>query len=211
MQEFLIWLSLITGDFEHLFRVHTDSLCLLFCQLKNRVISSWLTLVSVPVRSAVSGTLCNPEDCSPPGSLVHGILQARILGWVAISFFGVFSWPRDWTRVSCLGRQILYLWATEEARWLIIRVTCIFWIWALCQMCFAKISQTVDFLWASFPVFWRGNILNPDDVDFHKIRKKWLCPPILGDGQGSLACCSPWGHKESDMTERLNWTELPEL
>ena len=30
----------------------------------------------------------------------------------------------------------------------------------------------------------------------------------VGDGQGSLACCSPWGHKESDTTERLNWTEL---
>jgi len=30
----------------------------------------------------------------------------------------------------------------------------------------------------------------------------------VGDGQGSLACCSPWGRKESDMTERLNWTEL---
>ena len=32
--------------------------------------------------------------------------------------------------------------------------------------------------------------------------------PGVGDGQGSLACCSPWGHKESDMTEQLNWTEL---
>ena len=31
-------------------------------------------------------TLCNPMDCSPPGSFVHGILQARILEWVAISF-----------------------------------------------------------------------------------------------------------------------------
>ena len=30
----------------------------------------------------------------------------------------------------------------------------------------------------------------------------------VGDGQGSLACCSPWGHKESDTTEQLNWTEL---
>ena len=30
----------------------------------------------------------------------------------------------------------------------------------------------------------------------------------VGDGQGSLACCSPWGHKESDMTERLNWSDL---
>ena len=31
--------------------------------------------------------------------------------------------------------------------------------------------------------------------------------PGVGDGQGSLACCSPWGHKESDTTEQLNWTE----
>ena len=30
----------------------------------------------------------------------------------------------------------------------------------------------------------------------------------VGDGQGGLACCSPWGHKESDMTEGLNWTEI---
>ena len=32
--------------------------------------------------------------------------------------------------------------------------------------------------------------------------------PGVGDGQGGWACCNPWGHKESDMTERLNWTEL---
>ena len=32
--------------------------------------------------------------------------------------------------------------------------------------------------------------------------------PGVGDGQGGLACCSSWGHKESDMTEWLNWTEL---
>ena len=32
--------------------------------------------------------------------------------------------------------------------------------------------------------------------------------PGVGDGQGDLACCNSWGHKESDMTERLNWTEV---
>ena len=32
--------------------------------------------------------------------------------------------------------------------------------------------------------------------------------PGVGDGQGGLACCDSWGHKESDMTEQLNWTEL---
>ena len=53
-------------------------------------------------------TLCDPMDCSPPGSSVCGILQARILEWVAIPFSKGSSWPRDWTRVSCIGRQILY-------------------------------------------------------------------------------------------------------
>ena len=40
-------------------------------------------------------TLCDPMDCSPSGSSVHGILQARILEWVAVSFSGGFSQPRD--------------------------------------------------------------------------------------------------------------------
>ena len=47
-------------------------------------------------------------DCSPSGSSVHGILQARILEWVAISFSRGSSWPRDWTFISCIERQILY-------------------------------------------------------------------------------------------------------
>ena len=57
-------------------------------------------------------------DYSPPASSVHGILQARILGWVVISSSRVFSWPRDRIHVSCvscIGRQILYHWATREA------------------------------------------------------------------------------------------------
>ena len=45
-------------------------------------------------------TLCNPMDCSLPGSSVHRILQSRILQWVAIPFSRGFSWPRDWTQVS---------------------------------------------------------------------------------------------------------------
>ena len=54
-------------------------------------------------------TLCDPwTACSPPGSSVRGILQARILEWVAISFSRASSWPRDRTCISCTGRQILY-------------------------------------------------------------------------------------------------------
>ena len=48
-------------------------------------------------------TLCNPMDCSQPGSSVHGILQARILAWVAFSFSRGSSRPRDRTRMSCVS------------------------------------------------------------------------------------------------------------
>ena len=48
-------------------------------------------------------TLCNPMDCSPPGSPVHEIFQARILEWAAIPFSRESSWLRDWTQVSWIA------------------------------------------------------------------------------------------------------------
>ena len=60
-------------------------------------------------------TLHDPMDCSPPGSSVHGISQARILEWVAIPFSRGSSGPRDRTRVSCSGRWVLSHWAIWEA------------------------------------------------------------------------------------------------
>ena len=56
-------------------------------------------------------TLCDPMDCSPPGSSVYGILQARILQWVAMTSSIGPSRPKDQTHVSyvsCIGRQVLY-------------------------------------------------------------------------------------------------------
>ena len=61
-------------------------------------------------------TLCNPMDCSLPGSSVHEILQARILKWVAMPSFRGSSRPRYWTHVSCIGRQSLYHWAMRKAQ-----------------------------------------------------------------------------------------------
>ena len=53
-------------------------------------------------------------DGSLPGSSVQGILQARILEWVAIPFSRGSSWPMDWTRVSCIvGRFFTVFWATR--------------------------------------------------------------------------------------------------
>ena len=62
-------------------------------------------------------TPCDPMDCTPPGSSVRGILQARILEGVAISFSRGSSPHRDWTHVSyasCIGRRVLHLWATSQ-------------------------------------------------------------------------------------------------
>ena len=59
--------------------------------------------------------LCDPVDCSLPGSSIHGILQARILEWVAISFSRGSSRPRDQTQVSRIGGRRFNLWATREA------------------------------------------------------------------------------------------------
>ena len=56
-------------------------------------------------------TLCHPMNCSPRGSSVRGVLQARIPEWVAISFSSGSSQPRDRAHVfyvSCIGRQVLY-------------------------------------------------------------------------------------------------------
>ena len=60
-------------------------------------------------------TLCNPMDCSPPGSPFHGVLQARILEWVAISFSRWSSQPKDWTQVSHIAGRHFTIWATRKA------------------------------------------------------------------------------------------------
>ena len=70
-------------------------------------------------------TLCDPMDCGPPGSSVPGILQARILEWVAIASSRGSSCPRDGTHVSCIGRQILYHCVTWEAPYnVVVRLYC---------------------------------------------------------------------------------------
>ena len=60
-------------------------------------------------------TLCDPMDCSPPGTSIHGIFQARVLEWVAISFSRGCCWPRDQTRVSRIAGRHFIIWATREA------------------------------------------------------------------------------------------------
>ena len=59
--------------------------------------------------------LFDPMDCSPPGSPVHGVLQARILEWVAIPFSWWSSWPSNQTWNSRITGRFFTVWATREA------------------------------------------------------------------------------------------------
>ena len=61
-------------------------------------------------------TLCDPMDCSLLGSSIHGIFQARVLEWVAISLSRGSSQLRDWTQVSRIVGRRFTVWATREAR-----------------------------------------------------------------------------------------------
>ena len=99
----------------------------LFCYILDT--QTWISLNSWPVpytaliiicsmQGQLCLTLCSPMDCSPPDSSIHGISQARVLEWGAISSFRRSSRPRDQTPISCvswLSRWILYPSATWEA------------------------------------------------------------------------------------------------
>ena len=58
--------------------------------------------------------LCDPTNCSPPGFSFHGILQARILEWIAVPFSRGSSWPRNRTLASCIAGRFFTVW--EDVR-----------------------------------------------------------------------------------------------
>ena len=77
-------------------------------------------------------TLCDPMDCSLLGSSVHGVFQARILDWVAISFARESSQCRKQIWVSCIAGRVFNVWATKEALqiWKGVCQSCIFNLYA---------------------------------------------------------------------------------
>ena len=99
-------------------------------------------------------TLCNTMDWSPPGSSVHGILQSRILEWVAISFSRGSSWPRDWTQVSRIAGRFLTIWVTvaqfenwsgvKRVRKVRFNFYCIFFL-SICLEIFLKLYFSCNF------------------------------------------------------------------
>ena len=99
---------------------------------------------------------------SPPGSSVHRISQARVLEWVAIFISKESSWPRDWTRVSSVSRQILYHWATKEALSDATQLTngrariqiSEVWSWSWILITLELSASLAPLIQMSFPLFW---------------------------------------------------------
>ena len=86
--------------------------------IKSQRLTNWINkqnsvyIQYVCLHSQSCPTVYDPMNCSPPGSSVYGIFQARILEWIAVFSSRGSSQTRDWKQVSCIGRQILYHWAT---------------------------------------------------------------------------------------------------
>ena len=81
----------------------------------NFIRCKWRLVIIIPVLYTQLGpTLSDSMDYSPPGSPIHGILQVRILEWVAIPFCRGSSWPRDWTQVSHIAGRFFTIWVTVQ-------------------------------------------------------------------------------------------------
>ena len=83
------------------------------CILHSYMHTAYLHMCCATKLSQLCPALCDPINCSPPGSFVHGILQATVLEQIAVPFSMESSQPRDQTlgiifHVSCIGRRVLY-------------------------------------------------------------------------------------------------------
>ena len=151
-------------------------------------------------------------DCRPPGSSTHGISQARILEWLAISFSVGSSPPRGGTLISCIGRRVLYHWATREAHiystWLIIKS----------EKAMATHSSTLAWKisWMEEPGrlqsmgalrVWHDRATSFSLFTFMHWRRKWQPTPVFlprkSQGQKSLVGCRLWSHRVGQ-----DWSDL---
>ena len=163
-------------------------------------------------------TLCDAIDGSPPGSPVPGILQARTLEWVAISFSKAWKWK---VKVKSLSHVRLLVTP-----------------WTAAYNAPPSMGFSRQEYWSGLPLpspikSLKARPLIPDgyhiaDVQyllnelscleistfvslprcgFWKCYHVWALVCGVGDGQGGLGCCDSWGRKESGTTEQLNWID----
>ena len=99
-------------------------------------------------------------DCSPPGSSVHGILQARIVEWVVIFFSRGSSWPRDQTWVSCIAGRFCTIWATRNVKslsWIRIFAT----PWTVAYQAPPSMGFSRQECWSTLPFSFPGDLPDP--------------------------------------------------
>ena len=140
-------------------------------------------------------TLCDPMDYSPTGSSVHGIFLAWILEWVAMPSSRGSSQSRDQTRICCVSSIAGRFLTTEPLGrplglyYRAFKATIFHWKRHWCWERQEEKGTTEDEM-----VGWHHQLYGD------------VFEQALGDGedQGNLVCCSPWGRKELDRTERLN-------
>ena len=150
--------------------MHLYFLCMLFEKWTESV--SW----SVMYDSATPRTVC-----SPPGSSVHEILQAKILEWVAISSSKGSFRPRDWTRVSCIACRFFTVWATREAPWILYGF--IQFVVLKEENCFMEMG-IVSVLSFSRHFFWKIHImLAPRLAKFLRSCQLSCAPTLIPKGQ----------------------------
>ena len=116
-------------------------------------------------------TLCDPMDCTLPGSSVHGIFQAIVLKWIAISFSRGSSWPRDQTQVSHIVDRRFTVWAIREVQKMKVRKGIILWVWSSEVMIFLILPLPL-FLRKYFILGWRTHV-HPWLIHFNV----WQKPP----------------------------------
>ena len=99
-------------------------------------------------------TLWDLMDCSPPGSSVHGILQARILELVAILFSRESSWCSNQTRISCIAGRFFAAWATKEdpSGWRLDNIGWLQMEWFACALC----GLSSRLAWGPSYGWWEG-------------------------------------------------------
>ena len=151
--------------------------------------------------------LCNPKDCSPPGSSVRGISQARTLEWVAISFSRTSFELKDRTRVShllALAGRFRYHWATWEARnttkqFQLCSLSC----WLNCEP--AALNGKLSFplssyhSWQRFWLYLQDTTLYPYDL------KKWTGKhPCGANGRRTRWSCKKTIYNDPSMTHSLH-------
>ena len=158
-------------------------------------------------------------------AIVHGILQARILEWVAMPSSGRSSQPRDWTQVSSIAGSFFTIWGTRETP--------------------VHTGKSPKFMWLAllWNIYWKdwcwsSNTLATRCEELTHLKKSWCWERLKAGGEGDdrgwdgwMASLTqwtwvwvnsgswwwtgrpgmlhPWGPKESDMTRaELNWTAL---